>query len=410
MASGGGNRVIGVDGDGHEGQPARTDDPARGNGLGTDRDRRLAPPLRRVGVERPPRQPRPQRTGLKENPAAPRRHGLPRLFYWFFKMFRIHDRANPEYYWVPIRPTRWERAAAAIALIRHCAESAKRGVVGCLNLKGGASKTTTIVHLASIMAEVTRSTVILIDCNPASGTSGKRVGRSYYQTITVQKLLKFIVDKQEAHQPITAADLLELMRPTKYGVRVIAAATVSTPQTRMYEKAWDLIFEVLTTHFEYVFVDMGNDITDSGLQTIWRHWIDVLLVTSTVGIMPDSLPQMATTELTLERFGADPFAVANAIGVFSNGYPRFVDKYLAEAVELGEDGETVEARHVGPAIAIPPDRFLLSNRFYSGGVNFRSLRSRTLQGYREVLVAALVLQAQVTERKRARSPRQPQGG
>ncbi|HEY2004635.1 MAG TPA: hypothetical protein VGH44_05995 [Candidatus Saccharimonadia bacterium] len=276
---------------------------------------------------------------------------------------------------------RSEQAAAEQVL--ELSEAIPTGVYACVQVKGGGSKTTTAVNMASLLAHLTHATVVLIDANPASGNSGRKVGRDYHRTVTVQGLLQAI----QKNPKVDAKDLLRLMRPTRYGVRVVAADPIIDPQTRFYDTQWDTILDVLTTKFEYIIVDMGNDITDKAALTILNRWTSVLVVTATVGNY-ESLLQMATTEETMRRFGIDATKVNASVAAFSNGDPGQLSQYL-EAAQLHDRLGNVVARHIGPAVVVRHDRYLASPQFDTMGVDFSAISSRTLLDYYELLIILL---------------------
>jgi len=267
--------------------------------------------------------------------------------------------------------------------VLELSDAVPTGVYACTQVKGGGSKTTTAVNLASLLAHITHATVVLIDANPASGNSGRKLGRDHHGTITVQGLLRVI----KSNPKIETSELLSLMRPTRYGVRVVAADPIIGPQTRFYDTQWDAIFEMLRKKFEYIIVDMGNDITDKAALTILNRWTDVLVVTATVGNY-ESLRQMATTEETMRRFHIDAAKVDASVAVFSNGQPDQLFEYL-EAARLLDRYDDVIAKHVGPAVVIRHDRYLASPQFDTRGVDFGAISSHTLMDYYDLLIVLL---------------------
>lgn len=337
------------------------------------------------------------RRGLLNHPDAPTR-GLPGFRYRANRLLGLADRTDPRYIRAP-EPNLREQAERSEHFINAWCDVVPNGVFATVNAKGGSAKTCTIVNVASLFAMVTGSTPLLIDANPASGTSAQKVGRDYYQTITVQELLQLITDNPS----VELAKLLRVIKKTRYGLRVVSANPFASPDTKLYFSQWNTIFELLTRKFPYIFVDMGNEIWDIGAQTLLKRWIDVLLVTANVGDrrhpdrgIPESLEQMAKSEKSMVSFGVDPVKVSNALGVFSNGRPSELQRYLDEAVFLGPDGDVI-ARHEGHALVVPHDPYLSSSDFNRHGVNLEALNPATVEAYRQVILAAMSLRHQMRQ-------------
>jgi len=265
-------------------------------------------------------------------------------------------------------------------------------VFAAVNFKGGSAKTPTIVHAAELFARVTGATPLLIDANPASGTAAQRVGLDYHQTITIGGLLKLI----EADPKIETVELLREIRPTRNGLRVVSANPFVTPGTRFFYTQWNTVFEVIKKKFAYIFVDMGNDITDIGAQTLLNRWVDFYLMTANVGDRrhpewsnPDSLPQMAKSEASMRSFGVKPEKLAHALAVFANGRPEELQDYLDKTVITGPPPDREMIRHDGPALVIPHDPYISSHEFNRRGVSLEALHWRTLEAYRQLLITAM---------------------
>lgn len=100
---------------------------------------------------------------------------------------------------------------------RELTDQAPRGTVAFINAKGGAATTITTVNCACVLASDAQAVTIVLDGNPAEGTSAARLGKDRHQTITAQQL------DNELSTLSSFGEFIARARPNKYFVRCISA-------------------------------------------------------------------------------------------------------------------------------------------------------------------------------------------
>jgi hypothetical protein len=374
---------------------------------------------------RPARQARPRPTSkparstkLQPHPDAPTR-GFAWLLYVVTGWFRWTDPSDRTRRWAP-NPGRREEIERAIAEIIRLVIELGTGIFAFVNRKGGSSKTTTIIPIATILHKVTGWTVVVVDANKAGGDTETFSGVADFvgaQTITTQHLYRLLV----ANADLTPADLVgpNLIAPSPDGVLIISHDPMMEPEDRFTPAQWDKVMAFLTSNYPMVFLDLGNDCTDDGSIRLLNYWASgkartkagatlpgSILIPTTVEIMDTSISHMAITVRLLRAFGVNPYLVEHAIGVFSNGKPRHLKDYLADAVLTRQpEPDVILARFTGPAFVVQPDPRLQSKYLNQHGFKLSALRTRTVRSYYRILIALLQLAIEV--KKINTEPRSP---
>lgn len=179
-----------------------------------------------------------------------------------------------------------------------------------INTKGSAATTTTTVNAACILGNATQAMVIVLDANPASGTSARRLGKDHGQTITVQEVANSYQELNESFEAF-----IRRARPNRYGVRSISAASIVSKQSRLTRDSYRKVLDITKRNCEYLFVDTANDIiSEESLQIL--HDVHVFVFTANVG-EPDSLRQLGTSMQSLREYGFEE-KVNNSVVVVSN--------------------------------------------------------------------------------------------
>lgn len=280
-------------------------------------------------------------------PKAVPEMGMPKVVYGFKKLF--NDKATPpnlskkEAEIVRRRTVRSE----SIEKLRLLSDEVPTLGVAFIGIKGGAATTTTMIHSASIMADLTRTMLVASDFNPASGTAGVRLGKDYGETMTLKEL-KEILDTIEA-----PADIIPRLRPTRYGVRVLSANDYTADPSESYGTTTKKMLEILKRYSEYHFIDTANDITTPSMKEVLSS-ADVLVFTANASVK-DSLPQLGTAmQAARISFGAK---VANSIAVISNiPEGKTAEDYRKYTDHVNSKDEVVEKYGFrGPILTIPHD-------------------------------------------------------
>jgi len=245
-----------------------------------------------------------------------------------------------------------------------------------VNVKGAAATTTTTVHTASVVGDQTRSTLVVSDFNPASGTAAMRLGRDYDQTITLRKLLKEL-DNLDSFKKF-----INLVRPTPYSVRVISADSIVDQSQHLSGKNASKLLEAINTNCEYHFIDTANDITNPVILEVVGT-SDVIVFTANVAVH-DSLRQLAISMGTLRKHGyADK--VDNSVVVISNlpkGKPLADYRYFLNQVNI-RDVITREIPFNGQFLGVPHDPVIALDR----EVDLEKLHWSTYQAMLELGIA-----------------------
>ena len=265
------------------------------------------------------------------------------------------------------------RKLRSIQDLRNASDRAPRGSVAFVGVKGAAATTTTLIHCASTTAEITRAVLYASDFNSASGTAGRQLGKDFSDTLTVRKF-------RELLPTITGqSDLNPLIRPTRYGVRVLSANDYTADLSKELGTHTSQMLDLLSAFGDYNFIDTTNSISTPEMRvTLGRA--DMLVFTANVAVKNSlfllGVGMQAARQLGLER------KVANSVVVISNSEPganpedyrKYTDKVNIsdEAVELyGFDG---------PIILVPHDPSIKED----SEVNLEALMPETYQAYLDV--------------------------
>jgi MinD-like ATPase involved in chromosome partitioning or flagellar assembly len=247
-----------------------------------------------------------------------------------------------------------------------------------INAKGGAATTTTMAHVASVMAEVLRATVVGTDFNMASGTSGVRLGRDYDQTVTLRELLA-VVDKSDE----TFKSFISRIRPTRFGVRVISSdSIIKGERNRLSGAGAAKLLDAVGRNSEYHLIDTANDITSTVTEEVVKA-CDILVFTANVRIK-DSLRQLAISEETLREWGFQD-KVDNSVVVISNiPHGKDLDDYR-RYINLHDykDNLVREIPFKGQTLGVPHDPYIALDR----EVNLEELEWHTAQAYLAIAIA-----------------------
>lgn len=99
---------------------------------------------------------------------------------------------------------REEARSQGIETLTDLSDEVPSATVVFLGVKGAAATTTTATHVASVAADLTRSTFVFTDLNPASGTGAARLGKYFHQTITLREFLRPPTCWQPLIKPVSA--------------------------------------------------------------------------------------------------------------------------------------------------------------------------------------------------------------
>lgn len=277
---------------------------------------------------------------------------------------------------------REQLALSANDELRRLADETPRATVAFINAKGAAATTTTTVYAASNFANQTRSVLIVLDANPASGTSAARLGKDYDETLSTQQLVRFLETDTSFREEFT--QFIKKVRPTRYGVRPITATPIVSGNNRLPADEVKQILAVTQRQCEYLLVDTANDITEPVTLAVMEA-ADVFVFTANVAVH-DSLRQLATTMQTMRCHGfADK--VDQAVVVISNvpagseleQYKKFLNRVNIR------DEVIEEYRFSGPFLAVPHDAEISRD----SEVDLDALNWETLQAYRELDIVIL---------------------
>jgi cellulose biosynthesis protein BcsQ len=264
--------------------------------------------------------------------------------------------------------------------LREVSDQCPTATVAFVNAKGGAATTTTLVHVASLLAELMRIDPLVADFNPASGTAAIRLGKDFDQTITIRELRELLPQIEN----MSTSEVRRLFRPTSYGTRVLSANDIKRDTSELFGTHAAQMIEVLQRHFEYVMLDTANELSDASARAVLKT-ADVIVFTANVGVK-DSLRKLGESMQSLRLQGLQD-KVNGGVVVISNlpkgKTPRDYEDYLSQ-VKL--DGTIAEKYNFdGPLLGIPADPLLALDV----EVNLEGLSWESFQAYLELTVTIL---------------------
>ncbi|HXH04867.1 MAG TPA: hypothetical protein VNI82_00375 [Candidatus Nitrosotenuis sp.] len=265
----------------------------------------------------------------------------------------------------------------SIAQLRQLKDEVPDFTVAFLNTKGAAATTTTAVHTASVVGDITRSVLLLLDANPASGTSAARLGKDRGETLTVGGL------NDEFEMMNTFKRFIRKISPTRYSVRPVSSDSVVTDDRDLESMEMSKLLGGLQANSEYLFVDTANVITNKTSLAVVSA-ADVLVFTANVAVH-DSLRQLGTTMETLRRRGFVD-KVNNSVVVISNLPPGAdLDDYrkFQHDVNLRDKVTKEYPGHIGSFMSVPYDLLITRDQ----EVDLGALNWETFQAYLEIGIA-----------------------
>jgi len=214
--------------------------------------------------------------------------GLPALLYWFNKRAGRPD-------WVP-KPNKKEQFANEVMgledRLRYLADNMQI-TVSFLNVKGGSSKTTTSIYVGSIITDVTKLTGYVLPATAATETctAALKAGLAPEETLSISEFVQRCGTLQSYR------DLSRLVKPTPWGLRVIAEDPVNevSLDSRFSRRRFREISETLRRNADLVIYDTGNDnINRTSVPLEAARNSDVLVFTATADT-PETLEKLSYT-------------------------------------------------------------------------------------------------------------------
>jgi hypothetical protein len=250
-----------------------------------------------------------------------------------------------------------------------------------INTKGSSGNTCTLSHLVSEHGTVTLASVLAADFNLASGNLGRRLGRDFGATLTLNGLLTGHISVERFRE------FMRPIRPTRYNVRVVSADNIIYADQN--DIGWDDALrgmEALYSFCEFFYMDTLNKITDPvALANV--DFSDVPVFTANVGVQ-ESMRQLGTSMETLRQKGfADK--VNHAVVAISN-IPEgkkatdYVD-YLNVVNDENEVVRPTAAQFQGQIVGIPHDPYIALDKV----VDREQLQWETLMAYKRLVIATL---------------------
>lgn len=273
-----------------------------------------------------------------------------------------------------------QRAAASYECLRSLTDLCPHLVIAFIGVKGAAATTTTMVHVASTIADDTRTLVYGADFNPASGIAGARLGKEAGATVSIQQFAAIVDEVQGDRKSVN-----KRLRPTRYGVRVLSADDYTQIPGEQYGTTTAKMLHVLDENCDYLLLDTPNDITTPAARAILER-ADIIVFTANVGER-DSLRLLRVSMDTVRELG-HPQKVRDSVVVISNTPPgASIDdykKYLSKT-NLHHDvtQPLVAGEFHGQMLTVPHDPTIALN----GEVNLSAYLEATLQAYRDVNIA-----------------------
>jgi len=154
--------------------------------------------------------------------------------------------------------------------------------IAVISPKGGVGKTLLSFLLGSVLADVRRERVVVVDTNPDFGTLADLVGERVPATISdLLADLPTVTD---------ATALSRYLTSTETGMRILAAPQDPMEMSRLGAGGYLAVNEVLRRHSDLVVYDCGTGFLDDITQFALRHADQVALV---------SAPQLVTAKIML---------------------------------------------------------------------------------------------------------------
>ncbi|MER8041254.1 MinD/ParA family protein [Streptomyces sp. NPDC094032] len=238
--------------------------------------------------------------------------------------------------------------------------------IAVVSLKGGVSKTTTVVALGSVLASERADRVIAVDANPDSGTLGRRVRRQTQATI--RDLVAVMPGLR------TYMDIRAFTSQAPSGLEVLANDSDPTLSRTFDDQDYRRVMELLGGQYPIVLTDSGTGMLHSTMSGV-LDLADQLVVIAT-----PSVDGAASASITLDWLAAHGYqehvrrAVTVVSGVRSTG---------SRLVRVDDVVAHFRQRCRG-VVTVPFDEHLA----HGGEVDMSLLRPRTTAAYYEL--AALV--------------------
>jgi MinD-like ATPase involved in chromosome partitioning or flagellar assembly len=170
--------------------------------------------------------------------------------------------------------------------------------IAVISPKGGVGKTLLSFLLGSVLADVRRQRIVVVDTNPDFGTLADLVGERVPATVSdLLADLPRVTDAQTLDGYLTS---------TETGMCILAAPQDPTEMSRLGAGGYLAVNEVLRRHSDLVVYDCGTGFLDEITQFALRHADQVALV---------SAPQLVTTKIMLgaiDHLEATSFDLARA--------------------------------------------------------------------------------------------------
>jgi MinD-like ATPase involved in chromosome partitioning or flagellar assembly len=243
-----------------------------------------SPPLRRKPKEE--KQSKPERVAPEGVPIPTM--GLPAARYWLHRRFGRPDK-------VP-RLNKLEQFEFEVGCLEQRLRSLaeKMQITICfLNVKGGSSKTTTSIYIGSIIADVTKLTGYVLPATTATETcnAAQVAGVDPQDTLSISQFAA-------TYQTLESyRDLSRLVRPTQFGLRVIAEDPVTevSLDNKFSRMRFRQVAETLRRNADFVIYDTGNDnVARNSVPLEAARGSDVIVFTATAS-NPETLEKLSFT-------------------------------------------------------------------------------------------------------------------
>lgn len=338
---------------------------------------------------------------LREAPAGTPipRDGFPAARYWFYKRVGRPD-------WVP-KPNKNEQFANEVKSLedrlRYLADNMQI-TVSFLNVKGGSSKTTTSIYVGSIITDVTKLTGYVLPATAATETctAALKAGLAPEETLSISEFV------QKCGELQSYRDLSRLVKPTQWGLRVIAEDPVSevSLDKKFGRMRFREIAETLRRNADLAIYDTGNDnVARNSVPLEAARSSDVLVFTATADT-PETLEKLS---YTMRRYLTDevtkPQQEAGDDGIRAEGQIPTAEKARRSLVVISRVGKKETAQDYvdytkqrdkygtvikdigfdGDIIVVPDDPYLANKDNVVADLD--AIRSETYRAYLRLAVA-----------------------
>lgn len=328
--------------------------------------------------------------------------GLPRIWYGFNRAIGRPDKVPPI------------NAAQRQALLNARISELKfrlywlasipglQPIISVVNIKGGASKTTTALYVGSFISEVTRKMTLVLPAtsNTATSTVAEMAGLEDGSTIAISKLNQYI-KKYDAYRAIST----RIRRTKPWGLAVVSKDPDNNASvSNIFDgEQFGTMVETILPNVDALILDGGNDNVQVGsipLESVRRATVVVFTSTADQGASVDKIqPTMAAyrTDVAEGDHGAGRVStrdkINNSIVVVSK-LPAGREVDFEELLSMPE-GAAYEP-FTGRTMTIPEDPYMLSHEGRVPHCNIDRIQPETQAAYLELAVACYEKTAELT--------------